>query len=1180
MEIRSRNTLARGLSFAFPAVWLLISVTSPLSAQFSASLQGTVTDASGAVVPGAHLNLLNTGTQATQEATASDQGFYRFNQLPAGTYTLTADANGFQTSTITDVQVAADLAQTKDITLQAGKVESVTTVTASAVPTLQTADASVSGTITAQAIQSLPTIGRDPYELVRTMPGIDGTGGRSGNGQAATLGNTTGPGGSSVSIFQTENQVQVSSSGQRVEQNVFLLDGVSVNSLGWGGAAVVTPNSESLQDMTVITSDYLAEDGRGSGAHIKMTTRSGTDQFHGSALFLYQDPNFNAFNKWGGPDNAPAVRVQTNFRQYAGSIGGPIKKDKLFFFFSYEGLHNKSTSYGLGWVLTPQAQKVIAAQNNTIGKIFSSVSNTPRVVAVLGGQSTTCAAVFAATAASQCRDVTGGLDVGSPGPGLGGTPYYANPNGSATQVPFSTGSGFDGVPDLEYVQYYLPGSQIGNQYNGRVDYNLTSKDLIFASGYFTHLNAANADTGSAGAPDADVAFKPASTAITAGYIRTINATTINELRGNFTRFFDDGVSDNPGVNWGIPYIKMEGYPFGAIFVAGAPQSGSTPSILAQNTYEVRNTLIKVWGNHTVRFGGNYRREQDNNNLFGSVRPIYSFSGLWNLANAAPIFQGISADVNNGGPGNAARYYRDSVSALFVQDDWHVSPSLTLNLGLRWEYFAPVTEKRGNLANVFLGATGPNPLVDAAIRPVSQLWNSNWKNFMPKIGFAYSPLAAHQRFVVRGGFGISYNRQNINIYANGAEDIPNNFNFGLCCGTAPSPYSFGSPFAGGTILLTTGSSKSPNSYPANPALAVGVNPITGTPNASTSAGVPTAVEVYGAWPHTPDAYTYLYSFETQTQIAKDIAFILGYQGAISHHLIRLVNQNFLYPTCVNCGTATQVLTPFSATYIPTPDVNASYNALYARISKTFSMGFSVDATYTWSKSIDMLSSEGPGFVTNQTDPAHAQTTEYGASDYDSRNRFVASGLWTLPLFPHKGLLHTLFGGWQLGGILTAYSGFPWTPITGQQASVAAVSSAATIMPTRPVRYFNNANANTNSNTCFQNGCEFGGTSQTSTIIGTNYFDISHPGPPGIGRNSFRGPGYFSTDATLSKRFALPFISEAAGVEIRGMAFNVFNQLNLVPFPFGGATNYIESPNFGRPTGALAGRVIELQGRFTF
>jgi hypothetical protein len=179
-----------------------------------------------------------------------------------------------------------------------------------------------------------------------------------------------------------------------------------------------------------------------------------------------------------------------------------------------------------------------------------------------------------------------------------------------------------------------------------------------------------------------------------------------------------------------------------------------------------------------------------------------------------------------------------------------------------------------------------------------------------------------------------------------------------------------------------------------------------------------------------------------------------------------------------------------------------------------------------------------------------------------------------------MLHTALGGWQLGGILTAYTGFPWTPVTGFLNSVAPVTSASTISPTRPVGYYNNANPNDPSNSCLINGCEFGGTNQSVPIVGTNYFNISTAGPPGIGRNSFRGPGFFSTDASLAKRFSLPFLGEAGGLEIRAYAFNVFNQLNLVPFAFGDLDAHVENANFGRPSGALAGRSIELQARFTF
>jgi hypothetical protein len=1158
---------------------LILLTAFPAFAQFNASLQGTIQDPSGGLVPHANVTLENNGTHAKWTTTSNEQGFYRFDHLPAGMYTLTVKATGFQTASITDLSIAADLPQSKPITLEPGNVQTTVTVTATTTPILQTADASVSATISSQAVMDLPTFGRDPYELIRTAPGIDSTGGRSGNGNAVPLGNTTGPGQSNVGIFQTENQLQISSAGQRVEQNVFYIDGVNVNSLGWGGAAVVTPNTESVQDMTIITADYDAADGRGSGAHIKTTTKAGTNNLHGSAVFLYQDPNFNAYNKWGGPSGALPTRVQNNYRQYAGSLGGPIIKDKFFYFLSYEGLHNKSVTYGTGWVTTPQYRQLIVAErpNSILAKIFNSVNANPRINAVLSGPSAGCS-IFGSNAAILCRQVPGGLDVGSPGPGVGGSRYYPNPNAAPKYLAGAIGGGFDGIPDLEFVQYYLPNEQIGNQYNGRFDLNLTSKDLLFVSTYITHLNQIGAYAASAGAPDADVPFKPTNTAITAAYIRNWNATTINELRGNFTRFADNQLNDSAGANWGIPYIQLEGYPFGPIGVAGLPWGPTTPAILAQNTYEVRDTLSKVWNNHTVRFGGEFRWEQDNNNLLGGVRPLYSFSGLWNLANDAPIFEEIYANANTGGPANAARYFRDHIAALFTQDDWHVSPSLTVNLGLRWEYFSPLTEKQGVLDNIFLAATGPFPLVNAQVRHVNQLWNSNWKDFQPRIGFAYAPAAAHQRFVLRGGFGILYNRQNDNIFANSREDNPNYYNFSLCCGTAGSAFNgFGSPFAGGEIQYNLGSSRLPYNYPANPFLATGVNPISGTPN-GIGGTAPPPVEIYGAWPHTPDAYTLLYSLETQTNLAKNIVLTLGYQGALSRHLIRLLNQNFLYPQ--NVGNLSSY---FYAVYMPTPDVNASYNGGYMRLSKQFSMGFQLDATYTWSKCIDMLSSEGPGAITNQTDPVHAQTDEYGPCDYDARNRFVFNGLWTLPIFSHgRGLLHSLLGGWQIGAIVTAYSGFPWTPVTGALASVAPVTSAATIRPTRPSQYYLNASPGDHSNACFINGCEFGGTSPTIPIVGTNYFNIQNPGPPGIGRNSFRGPGFFSTDATLSKQFALPMINDTAALQFRGYAFNVFNQLNLQPFLFGTSDvdTLVENPNFGRPDAALAGRSIELQVRLIF
>ncbi|HVF90429.1 MAG TPA: carboxypeptidase regulatory-like domain-containing protein, partial [Blastocatellia bacterium] len=303
---------------------LLMGLSVAAIAQFTASIQGTVTDASGAIVSGATVTVTNNETSRSQQVTASDEGFYRVTGLAPGTYTVTAELPGFRKKVIENVIVNAEAPQGVNIALEAGEVSESVTVTADEATTqLQTETANVSRAITTAEILRLPQVGRDPYELIRLTPGVFGDGGRSGSGGAVNIPNVAGPGGSNSSIFQVENQVQISANGQRVSANNFQIDGVSVNSLGWGGAAVVTPNQESVKELRVLSSSYSAEDGRNSGAQIKVVSQNGTNEFHGSALFKYNDPGLNAFNKYDGP-TTPRQRVEQRFRQFGGSIGGPI----------------------------------------------------------------------------------------------------------------------------------------------------------------------------------------------------------------------------------------------------------------------------------------------------------------------------------------------------------------------------------------------------------------------------------------------------------------------------------------------------------------------------------------------------------------------------------------------------------------------------------------------------------------------------------------------------------------------------------------------------------------------------------------------------------------------------------------------------------------------------------------
>ncbi|HLI77948.1 MAG TPA: carboxypeptidase regulatory-like domain-containing protein, partial [Acidobacteriaceae bacterium] len=297
--VHSAGSPRTGLHFGLFAPFALVMAAGAAHAQFNASLNGTVQDPTQAAIPNAAVTLTNNGTQAKQTVTSGPEGTFSFSELPPGEYTLVVLAPGFQKNTISNVAVAAETPRSINVTLQTGQETQTVDVNADDVPVLQTSDANVVRSISSDEIQRLPIFGGDPYELVRTAPGITGDAARSGTGQSVFLPNNVGPGGSNSGIYQTENQIQISADGQRVADNNILLDGVSVNSLVHGGSAVVTPNQEAVENLTVIATSYDAADGRNTGAQIKVTSKSGTNQVHGSLYFLYNEPGLNAYNRYG-----------------------------------------------------------------------------------------------------------------------------------------------------------------------------------------------------------------------------------------------------------------------------------------------------------------------------------------------------------------------------------------------------------------------------------------------------------------------------------------------------------------------------------------------------------------------------------------------------------------------------------------------------------------------------------------------------------------------------------------------------------------------------------------------------------------------------------------------------------------------------------------------------------------
>ncbi len=964
----------------------LLLVFSPSAfAQFAAAVQGTVEDASGATVQGAQVTLTNQATGVSQTAATSADGFYKFASLPPGTYTVKVEAKGFQTQTISHVAVSAELVRGLDVQLKIGNVAQSVEVNASQIPSLQTEDASISGTLTNQEVQGLPSFARDPYELLRFAPGVLGDGARSGlglsvgfpNGPGSNAG-SGGPGGSNTAIYQTENQQSISSNGQRITSNDYTVDGVSVNSLQWGGAAVITPSAESVQEITVLSNDYDAADGRNSGAHIKVVTKGGTNEYHGAGFFQYQTPGLNAYNRFNGYNFGagtydPTVRDQNAYRQFGGDLGGPIVKEKLFFFFNYEALRDRDTTYQNQWIDTPQFDSLLAdySPDTPVAATLAEPGIAPRVKQVLPAS---CASFPV-----PCQVVGNAVNIGSP-TGTYGT-YLSGAAEGTCPNNIECGAGLTDVPEFEFAQIYLPQTTSGNQYNARVDYDM-GRSIFSVNTFFTSYHQLAADASAQGRPLADYNSDRFTPSGFLGWIFNISPTIVNEARFNFTRWAFNDISANPQIDWAIPRTEIQNaLPSGQRIVFGAAQGDNTPAIYAENTFAFRDVVTIVRAQHSFHFGFEATRLEDNDDLLGGGRPDIVFQQPWNFANGTPIYEAVEVNPLTGTPPSSQRAYRKSQYGLFFQDDWKLRPNLTINLGLRWDYDAPPTDAGGRLANILPGPSAVTGLEDAVAINPRRMYNSDYHNLGPRIGFAWSPARFQSKAVLRGGFGIAFDSYDDNSFDNTRDNPPFVANYGICCGGPGASVNPDFLYALGT------NPRSPQSYPANPALALGLDPTTNFPIIGPGGSAP---NVYGNPQNFPNPYIYLYSLQVQYALPSNWVAIVGYQGSSSHGLLRIKNLQYFY----------QDPSPFiGAVFQFTPDTNANYNALLTEVKRNFHNGLLVDFQYTYSKSIDEVSSEGPGYGTNQTYPTDL-ATERGPSDFDATHNVRVVGLYDLPILRRR------------------------------------------------------------------------------------------------------------------------------------------------------------------------------------
>ncbi|MEK7724216.1 MAG: TonB-dependent receptor [Acidobacteriota bacterium] len=1148
--------MRKGISKSFRLIFcgLIIMGLSVIAfAQFKAGIQGTVTDNNGGVIPEATVTLVSLDTNQTQKTIATDSGFYRFSGLAPGKYRITAEKDGFKKKVLDNFVVNAEQLQGLDVILDAGVISETVTVEAGE-QALQTEDANIRKSITTQDILALPQSGRDPFELARLAPGVFGTGARDGSGNSQRLPNTSGPGGSNNSIFATENVQPISANGQRVSSNNYQIDGTSVNSQTWGGGAVITPSQESVKEFIVTSSTYSAEDGRNSGAQLKVVSQNGTNQWHGSGFFKIDDPRLNAFNQMptrvGTLTTSGPQRVERKYQSYGGSFGGPILRDRLFFFFTYEGLKENSANTFNSLIETSAWRSaVIASRPNSISaRVLQSAGIEPRVVQIIAPVSNgadNCEGIFVA-----CTIVGNGMDIGS----IFGT------NGS--YVPFSQATVRDGVADVQWAQLASANSFRGNQFNTRIDYQMTEKDKLTFTSYFVPNSATVSDNNAQSRPQADINSERLQFLLGFIYNRNISSTMTNEARVNITRWGYDETESNPGADLGLPRIEIEGF-FSNRLRFGFPRGLNTPGVINEKQIDIRDTLTWVRGNHILKIGGEYRRDLNSNGEVGGARPLYSFHRLWNFANNTPIFEEVSATLNGQPTANNTKF-TTSEMAFFVQDDWKFRPNLTLNMGLRWSYYSPVTASNGVLGNLQLDANGG--LAGARIVTNKELYKKDWNNFGPQLGFAWSPNMFDSKLVIRGGGGMGFDRLPNALLANARRNTPNGALFGICCGGAGAAggEDWATPFVGGLITYVASSDGTIFGYPANPNLGGGTNAATGLPNTGSA-------EIYGSPQDLDTAYVFRYSLEGQYELSKNVVATIGYSGSQGRHFVRILPLHIMTTTNPRIGAA----------YFASGDVNSSYNAMITRLQGRFMNQFSFDANYRWSKSIDTSSFESPCACTNQSFPVD-QKEERGPSDFDVAHAITGSATWDSPFFRDKSTVAgKLLGGWQISGITTWNSGFPWTPRIFGCLNGNTTSSNQFCDP-RPSSYTGlQPAANSNENFLRQFGV-FGVAG--SSVFGTAY-NSSNPfqSRPGVGRNSFRGPRYFTVDMTVAKKFALGsmgFLGENANIDVRFNFFNVFNTLNLAPFNALTDNIRVNAAQFGTATNGLSGRVGEFQIRFSF
>jgi hypothetical protein len=1186
----ARDLAGRAARLALAASCALLFVTAQVFAQSAkGGVTGTVTDPNGAVVVGATVEATSEATGEKRTATTTDQGVYTIPNLNVGAYTLTVSAPGFSSATVQDVTVTVSFTLTRDVQLGlAGAQEVVTVSSGDAQTAVNTTDQQLSTLIDNQKIIDLPLLARNPNSLLLLAP------------------NTTTSTGSLGGIIVN---------GQSERNNNFQVDGIDNNDAdvpgGLGGIA--TPTIDATQEFRVITSNFNAEFGRNAGGLVNVVTRGGSNEFHGNAYIYYRSDRFSArdfFDVSGSPD--PLQR-----RQYGGSIGGPVVKNKFFFFFNYErDLFDQGVQI-TRTVPSARARQGIFDVGGSIGTI-TFAPNSPN------------------NRSGTVQDIIFGLPPGT-APNLGVNPAIAEIINAVYPLGNSPGEGLlPGVFDTYRFSdiFSSPNYAITTREDFRINdkHNLTGS-FTFGDGTFDIFAETFPGTGDASVGE----FK--SYLLSLNLTSTFTPSLVNELRfgGNRVAVVFNGPGDGP-VGLG-PYdvirraFERNGAPVN-IQPFGGPNGqninlfGGTVTPLAQfdtqfrysGTTNFADALTWIKGNHTFKFGGetrfvysngasNFGRNESLDFNLGQFGTTFAFlrnnqgapisngtvtgQALNNFATflaGYAVFQNQTQFFSKGGTRIDADYrgFRQREIDFFFQDTWKLRPNLSLNYGLRYEYKGVPFEVNGLVSNLVgqdpSGPTPPGGFVFQTVgknsdNPDRTLYENDYNNFAPRFGFNYSPsfeggflgrlTGGPGNSSIRGGYGVFYDRVFSNLVTN-------------LSGNPPFSFSITNRFVLDTI----------QNIPRAETL---------TPTAVVREGdeqIPLLFPLPGNNPFqekfaTP--YTQSWNFGVQRQFGPQVLFEADYIGSKGTNLLRQADANLTSVLRVRALTGEDV--PLDPTDFDGNIERGSFNTAFAQPRIFLAIGHSTyhagafrltkrlnnrlgagqfQAAYTLSHSIDNVADPLPDRAQSgdRSLPRDSSgfgggfNAERGNSGFDTRHRFVGNFVYELPFKFENGLLNQAFGGWAMTGILTLQSGQPFSVFTSVDATGTGVSQRASFAG--PGQGFTPA---PNS----------GEVLRPDTQVGPSASLFRNPsaGERGnVPRNFFYGRGYQNFDFSLQKRFA---ITETVRLRFQADFFNLTNNVNLLN-PNVGQSNatqlIVTSPNFGQSTTASPPRRIQFAARIDF